>query len=51
MPWLVAAAAAGPLVALLANQITPSAAESLVAKIKLPHKLDKMLYRVHKVIS
>ncbi|HEU4854256.1 MAG TPA: hypothetical protein VFS89_03095 [Nitrosospira sp.] len=51
MPWLAAAAAAGPLVALLANQITPSAAESLVEKIKLPHKLDKMLYRVHKVIS
>jgi hypothetical protein len=50
MPWLAAAAATGPLAALLANQITPSAAESLVEKIKLPHKLDRMLYRVHKVI-
>lgn len=50
MPWLAAAALAGPLAALLANQITPTAAESLVEKIKLPHKLDRMLYRVHKVI-
>ena len=50
MPWLAAAAAAGPLTALLANQITPAAAESLVEKIKLPQKLDRMLYRVHKVI-
>lgn len=51
MPWLAAAAAAGPLAALLANQATPAAAESLVEKIKLPQKLDKMLYRVHKVIT
>lgn len=49
MPWLAAAAAAGPLAALLANQFTPAVAESLVEKIKLPHKLDKMLYRVHKI--
>ena len=49
MPWLAAAAAAGPLAALLANQVTPAAAESLVEKIKLPQKLDKMLYRVHKI--
>ncbi|ODT75932.1 MAG: hypothetical protein ABS69_10075 [Nitrosomonadales bacterium SCN 54-20] len=51
MPWLAAAAAAGPLAALLANQFTPAIAESLVQKIKLPHRLDKMLYRVHKIIS
>jgi hypothetical protein len=36
---------------LLANQFTPAIAESLIQKIKLPHKLDKMLYRVHKVIN
>ncbi|SET23599.1 hypothetical protein SAMN05216412_104109 [Nitrosospira multiformis] len=51
MPWLAAAAAAGPLAALLANQFTPAIAESLVQKIKLPHRLDKMLYRVHKIIT
>jgi hypothetical protein len=50
MPWLAAAAAMGPLAALLANQFTPTVAQSLVQKIKLPHRLDKMLYRVHKII-
>ncbi|MBA4141988.1 MAG: hypothetical protein H0X43_03060 [Nitrosospira sp.] len=48
MPWLAAAAAAGPLAALLANQVTPAVAESVIEKIK-PQKLDRMLYRVHKV--
>ena len=50
MPWLAAAAALGPVTALLANQFTPAAAESVIEKVKLPHKLDKMLYRVHKVV-
>ncbi|MCC2681944.1 MAG: hypothetical protein K0S36_1508 [Nitrosospira multiformis] len=38
MSWLAAAAATGPLAALLANQFTPAIAESLVQKIKLPHR-------------
>jgi hypothetical protein len=50
MPWLAAAAAFGPVTALLANQFTTAAAESVIEKVKLPHKLDKMLYRVHKII-
>lgn len=49
MPWLAAAAAAGPLTALLASQTAPAVAESLVEKIR-PRKLDRMLYRVHKII-
>jgi len=51
MPWLAAAAAFGPLTALLANQFTPAIAESVIEKVKLPQKLDKMLYRVHKIID
>jgi hypothetical protein len=50
LPWLAAAAAFGPLTALLANQFTPAIAESVIEKVKLPRKLDKMLYRVHKII-
>jgi hypothetical protein len=50
MPWLAAAAAFVPLTALLANQFTPAVAESVIEKLKLPRKLDKMLYRVHKII-
>ena len=50
MPWLAAAAAFGPVTALLANQFTPAIAESVIEKVKLPQKLDKMLYRVHKII-
>jgi hypothetical protein len=50
MPWLAAAAAFGPVTALLANQFTPAIAESVIEKIRLPQKLDKMLYRVHKII-
>ncbi len=50
MPWLAAAAAFGPVTALLANQFTAAAAESVIEKVKLPQKLDKMLYRVHKII-
>ncbi len=51
LPWLAAAAAFGPLTALLANQFTPAIAESVIEKVKLPRKLDKMLYRVHKIIN
>jgi hypothetical protein len=50
LPWLAAAAAFGPVTALLANQFTPGIAESVIEKIRLPQKLDKVLYRVHKVI-
>ena len=50
MPWLAAAAAFGPVTALLANQFTPAVAESVIEKLKLPRKLDQMLYRVHKII-
>ena len=48
---LAAVAATGSLAALLANQFTPAIAESLVQKIKLPRRLDKMLYKIHKIVS
>jgi hypothetical protein len=38
---------------LASNAVTgpnAAAAESVIEKVKLPHKLDKMLYRVHKII-
>jgi hypothetical protein len=50
LPWLAAAVAFGPVTAVIANQFTPAVAESVIEKVKLPQKLDKMLYRVYKTI-